>query len=104
MNTIPKFAVVAAGLLSATLFAAEAPAQTAKQVDQVHQACAVTMGLNPANADYDMCVARLQRTVVRIDQAAQLERDRNACMQGGLQPDTSKFALCVLDAEQVASN
>ena len=104
MNTIRKFAVVAAGLLSATLFAAEAPAQTAKQVDQVHEACSTTMGLNPANADYDMCVARLQRTIVRMDQAALIERDRNACMQHGLQPDTSKFALCVVDAGQVPSN
>jgi hypothetical protein len=104
MNTIRKFAVVAAGLLSATLFAAEAPAQTAKQVAQVRQACATTMGLNPANADYDMCVARLQRTIVRMDQAALVERDRNACTQRGLQPDTRKFALCVVDAGQVPSN
>jgi hypothetical protein len=104
MNTIRKFAVVAAGLLSATLFAAEAPAQTAKQVGQVRQACATTMGLSPADADYDMCVGRLQRTMARMDQAAQVERDRDACMQRGLQPGTSKFALCVVDAGQAASN
>ena len=104
MNTIPKFAIVAAGLLSATLFAAEAPAQTAKQIGQVREACTTTMGLNPADADYDMCVARLERTIVRMDQAAQVERDRNACMRSGLEPDTSKFALCVVDAEQVPSN
>ena len=62
------------------------------------------MGLNPANADYAMCVARLQLTAARMDQAAAVERDRNACMQNGLQPDTSKFALCVVDAEQVPPN
>lgn len=78
MNTIRKFTVITAGLLSATLFAAEAPAQTAKQVGQVRQACATTMGLSPANADYDMCVARLQRTMARMDQAAQVERDRDS--------------------------
>ncbi len=104
MKTIRKFAVVAAGLLSATLFAAEASAQTAKPVDQARQACATTMGLNPADADYDLCVTRLQRTLARMNQAALVERDRRACMQRGLQTDTRAFALCVVDAEQVASN
>jgi hypothetical protein len=62
------------------------------------------MGLNPANADYDMCVASLLQTMAGMDQSALVERDRNACMQRGLQPNTREFALCVVDAEQVASN
>jgi hypothetical protein len=83
---------------------ADAQSLTPARTAQVRHACATTMGLNPANADYDMCVARLQRTMARIDQAALVERDRGACMQRGLQPDTRQFALCVVDAEQVASN
>jgi hypothetical protein len=39
-----------------------------------------------------------------LDQAALVERDRQACMRRGLQPNTSEFALCVVDAAQVASN
>jgi len=62
------------------------------------------VGLNPADTDYDMCVTRLQRTVARMDKAALVERDRNACMQRGLRPDTGKFDLCVVDAGQVPSN
>jgi hypothetical protein len=99
MNTFRAFTVVTAGLLSATLFAADASAQTAKQVDQIRQTCATTMGLNPANADYDMCVNSLQQTIAGMDQAAPAERDRNASMQRGLQPDTRKFALSTVDAE-----
>jgi len=83
---------------------ADAQSSTPARVAQVHHACAVTMGLNPANSDYDMCVSSLLQTVAGLDQASLVERDRRACMQRGLQPNTPEFALCVVDAEQVASN
>jgi hypothetical protein len=34
-----------------------------------------------------------------LDQAALVQRDRRACMAKGLVPNTSEFALCVVDAE-----
>jgi hypothetical protein len=83
---------------------ADAQSSTPGRVAEVHQACAQTMGLNPANADYDMCVTSLLQTVASLDQAALVDRDRRACMQRGLQPNTREFALCVVDAENVASN
>jgi hypothetical protein len=83
---------------------ADAQSSTPARTAQARQACATTMGLNPANADYAMCVASLEQTVAGLDQASLVERDRNACMQHGLQPNTPAFALCVVDAEQVVSN
>jgi hypothetical protein len=62
------------------------------------------MGLNPANIDYDLCVASLQQTMAGLDQAALVERDRRACMAQGLEPNTPAFALCVVDAGHVAAN
>ena len=83
---------------------ADAQSSTPARAAQAHRACATTMGLNPANADYDMCVTSLLQTMAGMDQAALVERDRRACMQRGLEPNTRDFALCVVDAEQVASN
>jgi hypothetical protein len=83
---------------------ADAHSSTPARTAQARQACATTMGLNPANADFDMCVASLQQTIAGLDHAALVERDRRACMQRGLKPNTREFALCVLDAEQVAAS
>ena len=83
---------------------ADAQSSTPVRTAQVRQVCATTMGLNPANADYDMCVSSLLQTTAGLDQAALVQRDRNACMQHGLQPNTPEFALCVVDAGKVASN
>ena len=83
---------------------ADAQSSTPARTAQARQACATTMGLNPANADYDMCVTSLLQTMAGMDQAALVERDRQACMRRGLQPITSEFALCVVNAAQVASN
>lgn len=83
---------------------ADAQSSTPARTAQARQACATTMGLNPANADYDMCVSSLLQTVAGLDQAALVERDRTACIQHGLQPNTPEFALCVVDAEKVVSN
>lgn len=83
---------------------ADAQSSTPGRVAQAHHACGATMGLNPADSDYDMCVTSLLQTVAGLDQASLVERDRRACMQRGLQPNTSEFALCVVDAEQVASS
>jgi hypothetical protein len=83
---------------------ADAQSSTPARTAQARQACATTMGLNPANTDFDLCVSSLLQTMAGMDQAALVERDRQACMQRGLQPNTREFALCVVDAAQVASN
>lgn len=101
-----KLPMLASALLLAAcaINPADAQSSTPTRTAQARQACAATMGLNPANADYDMCVSSLLQTIAGLDQAALVERDRNACMQRGLQPNTSEFALCVVDAEKVVSN
>jgi hypothetical protein len=86
---------------------ADAQSSTPGRTAEARQACNKTMGLNPANAEFDMCVASLQQTMASLDQAALVERDRRACMAKGLQPDTREFALCVIedvDVEQLAGN
>jgi uncharacterized lipoprotein YajG len=83
---------------------ADAQSSTPERTAEAHQACANTMGLNPANTDYDMCVTSLLQTIAGMDQASLVQRDRRACMQRGLQPNTREFALCVVDAERVATN
>jgi hypothetical protein len=83
---------------------ADAQSSTPARTAQARQACATTMGLNPANIDYDLCVASLQQTIAGLDQATLVERDRRACMAQGLEPNTSAFALCVVDAGHVAAN
>lgn len=83
---------------------ADAQSSTPVRTAQAREACATTMDLNPANIDYDLCVASLQQTIAGLDQAALVERDRRACMARGLEPNTSAFALCVVDAGHVAAN
>jgi len=98
--------VLAAALMLAACAVnpADAQSSTPARTAQARQACATTMGLNPANADFDICVASLQQTMAGLDQAALVERDRRACVAKGLVPNTREFALCVVDAEQIASN
>jgi hypothetical protein len=62
------------------------------------------MHLSAADTDYDMCVRSLLQTLAGIDQANLVQRDRQVCMQRGLQPGTSDFALCVVDAETPIRN
>jgi hypothetical protein len=83
---------------------ADAQSATPERSAEAHHACAKTMGLNPANADYDMCVTSLLQTLAGMDQASLVERDRKVCMQRGLQPGSSDFAVCVVDAETPISN
>jgi hypothetical protein len=83
---------------------ADAQSSTPARMVEVHHACAQTMGLNPANADYDMCVASLLQTLSGMDQASLVERDRQVCARRGLQPGSRDFAVCVVDAETPISN
>jgi hypothetical protein len=98
--------ILASALILTACAASPADAQSSPsaRTAQAREACATSMGLSPANVDYDLCVASLQQTVASLDQGALVERDRRACMAKGLQPNTSEFALCVVDAGRVAAN
>jgi hypothetical protein len=98
--------MIVPGLLLAACAVNPADAQSAtpERQAEAHHACAKTMGLNPANADYDMCVTSLLQTMSGMDQASLVQRDRQACMQRGLQPGSRDFAVCVVDAETPLSN
>ena len=89
-------------LAACAISPADAQSSTPVRTAQAREACATTMGLNPANVDYDLCVASLQQTMAGLDQAALVERDRRACMAKGLEPNTREFALCVVDAGHLA--
>jgi hypothetical protein len=97
--------VIGAGiaLAACAMNPADATTSTPERIAEAHQACGQTMGLNPANADYDMCVRSLLQTVASLDQASLVQRDRMACADRGLQPGTRDFALCVVDAETPAN-
>jgi hypothetical protein len=103
MNGLPILAS-ALVLAACAVSPADAQSSTPARTAQAREACATSMGLSPANIDYDLCVASLQQTVASLDQAALVQRDRRACMAKGLTPDTSEFALCVVDAGHVAAN
>jgi hypothetical protein len=82
---------------------ADAQSSTAPRVAQAREACADTMGLSPADTDFQMCVQSLLQTISSMDQPRLAARDRNVCLQQGLQPDTRQFDECVGNAGQVAS-
>jgi hypothetical protein len=91
-------------LLACAISPADAGSSTPERSAEVGQICRNTMGLTPSNTDYDMCRLSLLQTMAGLDQASLVQRDRQACMQRGLTPNTREFALCVVDAEQTASN
>jgi hypothetical protein len=83
---------------------ADARSSTPGRTAEAGQICQTSMGLSPSNTDYDMCQLSLLQTMANLDQASLVERDRQACMQHGLTPNTREFALCVVDAEHPTSN
>jgi hypothetical protein len=101
-----RMAIIIPGLVLAAcaMNPADAQSSTPTRVADAHRACAQTMGLNPADTDYQMCVGSLLQTLASLDQASLVQRDRQACMQRGLQPGTRDFATCVVDAETPLSN
>jgi hypothetical protein len=85
-------------LASANTFADAA--ESSSRTEQEQHACAVTVGLDPSGRSYDTCIRSLDRSLSEWDQARLIVSDQSACSQKGLQPGTSAFALCVVDAGQ----
>jgi hypothetical protein len=83
---------------------ADARSSTPERTAETGQICQATMGLSPSNTDYDLCQLSLLQTMASLDQASLVQRDRQACMERGLTPNTAAFAECVVDAENPASN
>jgi hypothetical protein len=88
-------AAVSILLASPHTFAAEASSRIAQE----HYACAVVLGLSPSDRRYDTCIRSLDRSLAEWGQAQMVQTDRRACADKGLEPATSPFAVCVVNAE-----
>jgi hypothetical protein len=86
-------------LLAAANAIAQRPINSSRMA-QEHQACAVVMGLHHPGNLYDTCIRSLNKTLTELDRARLTSTNRSACTQKGLQPGTSAFATCVVNAEQ----
>jgi hypothetical protein len=94
----------AAGL---TLLAAPSVrAEGTPRVAQEYHACAVVLGLDPADQPYQDCISNLDRTLPRSGASAatgqaptvastQRHQSRLACTAAGLDPASPAFAECV---------
>jgi hypothetical protein len=89
-------AAVSILLASPQTFAAEASSRIAQE----HHACAVVLGLSPSDRRYDTCIRSLDRSLAEWSQAQVVQTDRRGCADKGLEPGTSTFAVCVVNAEQ----
>ena len=85
-------------LASANTFADAA--ENSSRMAQEQHACAIVLGLDPSGRSYDTCIRSLDGSLSEWDQARLVVSDHSACSQKGLQPGTSAFALCVVDAGQ----
>jgi hypothetical protein len=79
-------------------------AEGSSRIAQERHACAVVVGLDPSDRRYDTCVRSLDRSLAEWDQAQVVQTDRRACSDNGLEPGTSAFAACVVNAEQSPTN
>jgi hypothetical protein len=106
-----KFKYIVPGVFaSALLIANHAPAAPAsengeaQQLVQVHRACESAMGLSSATNEYAECVDSLRQSLAGANEVASLEKDRAACAQEGLKPETADFGLCVIDRDNAVTN
>ena len=65
---------------------------------------AVVLGLDPSDRRYDTCIRSLDRSLAEWGQSQVVRTDRRACGDKGLEPGTSVFAVCVVNAEQSPTN
>lgn len=79
-------------------------AEGSSRIAQERHACAVVLGLSPSDRRYDTCIRSLDRSLAEWDQAQVVQTDRRACSDKGLEPGTSAFAVCVVNAEQSPTN
>lgn len=75
-------------------------AENSSRISQEHHACAVVLGLDPSDRQYDTCIRSLDRSLTEWDQAQAVQTNRRVCTEKGLEPGTGDFAVCVVKAEQ----
>jgi hypothetical protein len=105
---VARSAKLAGAAAVITLLASPQPfanaAEGSSRIAQERHACAVVLGLDPSDRRYDTCVRSLDRSLAEWDQAQVVQTDRRACSDKGLEPGTSAFAVCVVNAEQSPTN
>jgi hypothetical protein len=74
-------------------------AEGSSRIAQERHACAVVLGLSPSDRRYGTCIRSLDRSLAEWDQAQLVQTDRRGCSDKGLEPGTSAFAVCVVNAE-----
>ena len=79
-------------------------ADGSSRIAQERHACAVVLGLDPSDRRYDTCIRSLDQSLAEWAQAQVVQTDRRACSDKGLEPGTSAFAVCVVNAEQSPTN
>ena len=102
--------------LASTGCAVSTPTAMSDRLAAARHICRDTMGLDPANAPHEQCVASLLQNVVALDGLSPSANDplanlresgtlpagsmQAACAQFGLRPDSKAFGTCVsnLDA------
>ena len=82
------------------LTCAAASAQTvrepkAQHTNGIERSCALTMGFDPASAEYAACVDSLKHTAAVNETMEGLKQQRLACIQQGFAAGTPDFAKCV---------
>jgi hypothetical protein len=94
--------IVGAAAIALLAFAhiSASAAENSSRMAQEHHACAVVLGLDPSGRRYDSCIRSLNRSLSEWDQTRLVQTRRRACAQNRLQPGTSAFAMCVINADQ----
>ncbi|HYZ31902.1 MAG TPA: hypothetical protein VE684_06405 [Crenalkalicoccus sp.] len=95
---------VAAVALFAGVHSSASGAEYSSRAAKERHACAVVLGLDSSERAYDICITSLDTSVSAFQRAQRLESDRNACAKKALNPGTSTFAICVVEAEQSQAN
>ncbi len=90
-------------LLASVHTSAHAAEDSARIMPERH-ACAAILGLDPSERPYDACIRSLDRTAYYFERSRLTARNRSLCDQKGLNPGTSAFAICAVEAEQLPSS
>jgi len=92
-----RYAVMAAAMFLIPAPTALANPQADRSLEQ--RSCAVAMNLNPATADYDVCVRSLDRALSDAGSGhyVAVPNERRACADIGINPRSPAFDRCADD-------
>jgi hypothetical protein len=92
------FIVAALGIASPQADAASPPHAAIE-----NHACAVVLGLDPTEVDYQTCAHSIERTLSFAEDAQAVAARHSGCSRQGLSPETAAFAACVVEAGEAPS-